>query len=126
MRLFCLALLLFIPINACAQEAHPETATHKAKFFIYWGWNRDSYTPSDIHFKGNEYDFTLYRVVAHDHQSVLALDPYVVPRTITIPQTNVRLGYFLNDHWSLSLGLDHMKYVMDQDQTANITGTIQN
>ncbi len=127
MRLFCFAvLLLILPIKPYAQEAIPETGKHRAKFFAYWGWNRGGFTNSDIHFHGNDYNFTLYQVVAHDRQTDLGIDPYLSPGSVTIPQTNARIGYFLNDHWSLSLGLDHMKYVMDQDQTANITGTIQN
>jgi hypothetical protein len=36
-------------------------------------------------------------------------------------QTNFKLGYFINDHYSIALGADHMKYVVTQDQTANIT-----
>jgi hypothetical protein len=43
---------------------------------------------------------------------------------MTIPQTNLRLGYFINDHYSIAIGVDHMKYVMTQGQTANIKGTI--
>jgi hypothetical protein len=43
---------------------------------------------------------------------------------MTIPQTNFKLGYFINDHYSIALGADHMKYVVTQDQTGNITGTI--
>jgi hypothetical protein len=37
---------------------------------------------------------------------------------MTIPQTNFKLGYFINDHYSIALGADHMKYVVTQDQTA--------
>jgi hypothetical protein len=40
---------------------------------------------------------------------------------MTIPQTNFRIGYFINDHYSIALGVDHMKYVA-QNQVANITG----
>jgi hypothetical protein len=40
---------------------------------------------------------------------------------MTIPQTNFRIGYFINDHY-IALGVDHMKYVMAQNQVANITG----
>jgi hypothetical protein len=39
---------------------------------------------------------------------------------MTIPQTNFRIGYFINDHYSIALGVDHMKYVT-QNQVANIT-----
>jgi hypothetical protein len=29
---------------------------------------------------------------------------------MTIPQTNFRIGYFINDHYSIALGVDHMIY----------------
>jgi hypothetical protein len=43
---------------------------------------------------------------------------------MTIPQTNFRMGYFISDHYSLAIGVDHMKYVLTQNQTARISGTI--
>ena len=42
---------------------------------------------------------------------------------MTIPQTNFRLGYFITDHYNISLGLDHMKYVMVQNQSVKINGS---
>jgi hypothetical protein len=45
---------------------------------------------------------------------------------MTIPQTNFRMGYFVNDHYSVAIGVDHMKYVMDQDIAVNYSGTYPN
>jgi hypothetical protein len=42
---------------------------------------------------------------------------------MTIPQTNFKLGILLMII-TASLGADHMKYVVTQDQTANITGQL--
>ena len=107
-------LCLAVTLTAGAQDLTTSPDTRKTrKFFVYWGWNRDAYTDSDIRFHGNSYDFKLSKVVAHDRQTPLGLDPYLAPGSVTIPQTNCRIGYFLNDHWSISIGLDHMKYVMD-------------
>ena len=36
----------------------------------------------------------------------------------------MKFGYFISDHYAVSLNIDHMKYVFTQDQTANVTGTI--
>jgi hypothetical protein len=99
------------------------TAHNKGKFYFYWGGNRDSYTKSDIHFKGDHYDFTVYNAIADDKPKGWHLD-YVNPSRMTIPQTNFRMGYFINDHYNISVGLDHMKYVMRQYQVANVTGNI--
>lgn len=101
------------------------TAHNKGKFFVSWGGNRESYSKSDIHFKGNDYDFTLYDVSAQDKPKGWHID-YVNPARMTIPQTNFRLGYFISDHYSVTLGVDHMKYVMIQDQAVNYSGSYPN
>lgn len=110
-----------------AQEVSSEkyTAHNKGKFYIFWGGNRDFYTNSDITFTGKDYKFTLENVEAHDKPKGYHVD-YVNPSRMTIPQTNFRMGYFINDHYNISLGLDHMKYVMTQNQVVNYTGDYQN
>jgi len=101
------------------------TAHNKGKMYFYWGGNRDSYSHSDIHFKGANYDFTLYDVAAVDRPVGWHVD-YINPAKMTIPQTNFRVGYFLNDHYNISIGVDHMKYVMVQNQSVKISGTYPN
>lgn len=99
------------------------TAHNKGKFFVSWGGNRESYTKSDITFKGKDYNFTIENAVAQDKPKGWHVD-YVNPSRMTIPQTNFRLGYFINDHYSVAIGVDHMKYVLQQNQVANVSGTI--
>lgn len=106
-----------------AQEKEKTNIGNKGKFFVYWGWNRADYSNSDIRFKGDNYDFTLSNVVANDRISNFSFD-YFHPAKITIPQTNFRLGYFLNDHYTISIGVDHMKYVVESYQTVKINGQI--
>lgn len=101
------------------------TAHNKGKMYVYWGGNRESFSKSDIHFKGPDYDFTLYDVQASDKPKGWQVD-YVNPARMTIPQTNFRIGYFINDHYNISIGLDHMKYVMNQAQVARIGGVVGN
>ena len=101
------------------------TAHNKGKFYVYWGGNRETFSKSDIRFKGADYDFTLYDVEAHDKPKGWHLD-YVNPSRMTIPQTNFRMGYFINDHYNISLGVDHMKYVMYQNKTVNYSGYYPN
>jgi hypothetical protein len=98
----------------------------KGSFYIYWGWNRGAYTKSDIHFKGQSYDFTLDKVIANDRQSLFKANLYFNPKTISIPQYNLRLGYYFKDKYEISFGADHMKYVMKNFQTVNMNGNIAN
>ncbi|MFT4071850.1 MAG: hypothetical protein QM654_08035 [Dysgonamonadaceae bacterium] len=102
-----------------------EPAYKKGTFYAFWGWNKDAYTNSTIHFKGNDYDFTLHDVKASDKQNRWSYHDYLQLNRITIPQTNFRLGYFIKDNLAITLGVDHMKYVMVQDQTVDISGTVR-
>lgn len=103
----------------------------KGNFFAYWGWNRAAYSNSDIHFKGDDYNFTLYDVIAKDRQSPFNFKTYFGPTSMTIPQYNFRFGYFFHDKYNISFGADHMKYVMqnhigDDYQSVLIDGEINN
>ncbi|MFY0629723.1 MAG: hypothetical protein JXR05_05035 [Flavobacteriaceae bacterium] len=130
-KIIAIFLLLLVTSVAFAQEPTDTIPTstkvttnkNKGKFFAYWGWNRASYSNSDIHFKGENYDFTLYDVRAKDRPTKFGI-VYFNPGTVTVPQTNYRLGYFFKENYTISLGVDHMKYVMVQDQVARIDGTI--
>ncbi|MEP0264889.1 hypothetical protein [Dokdonia sp.] len=99
------------------------TAHNKGKIYLYWGGNRGNYSRSDITFKGNDYKFTVKNAVARDLPKGYHID-YINPTRLTIPQTNFRLGYFITDHYNISFGIDHMKYVVQLNQIASITGTI--
>lgn len=138
----CYLLVLFIifcKISTQAQDYNTDTPadlgksifgnelkrnfSRKGDFYFHWGYNHSWYGKSDIRFQGPGYDFTLKDVEAHDRQSKLSWD-YLNPGLITVPQYNIRFGYFFADNWSVSLAWDHMKYVMEIPQTVAITGTI--
>jgi hypothetical protein len=104
-----------------AQLNHPVL---KGKFYVYWGWNRAAFTNSDIHLSGSDYNITLKDVVATDRQSPFSFKKYFFPTDLSIPQTNFKMGYHLNEKWEASIGFDHMKYVMANDQTVKISGNI--
>ncbi|WP_396166900.1 hypothetical protein [Flavobacterium sp.] len=126
LRILAVLVLGVFVNNMFAQETpNPVkyTAHNKGKFYIFWGGNRENFSKSDIHFKGDNYDFTVIDAIADDKPKGWHAD-YVNPGRMTIPQTNFRMGYFINDHYNISLGLDHMKYVMRQDQIANVTGNV--
>jgi len=97
------------------------TAHNKGKIYVFWGGNRDNFSKSDIRFNGENYDFTLRDVKGHDRPKGWHID-YINPTRITIPQTNFRIGYFITDKYNISLGLDHMKYVMYNDKTVKYNG----
>ena len=123
---FLFFVLFSFSLNSFAQEeikVEKYTAHNKGKFFVSWGGNRESYTKSDVTFTGKDYNFTIDNMAARDKPKGWHVD-YINPMRMTIPQTNFRLGYFVSDHYSVTVGVDHMKYVMTQNQIANVTGSI--
>lgn len=119
-------ILIFIFVTSSIVAQRKSNAFNKGSFYVYWGWNRSFYSPSTIHFSGNTYDFQLYDVVAVDRQSPFSADLYLNPKRMTIPQYNARIGYYFKHNLQVSLGVDHMKYVMLHDQPSTINGYIYN
>lgn len=96
----------------------------KGMLYATWGYNRSYYRNTDVHFKGDGYDFTLNNVAAHDLPEEFDVDVYFNPTKLTIPQFDFRVGYYINNKLSVSLGWDHMKYRLLQNQLVEIDGYI--
>lgn len=106
----------------------------KGTFYISWGYNKDYYTPSNIHFYNavaqtypnaglvKAYDFTLQKIKAADRPQ---FDELFI-RSLSIPQYSYRAGYYFNDKHNLGIevNFDHSKYVMLNEQRAHLKGTI--
>ena len=130
-KFFKIFLIFFVGSFVFGQNSNDENTEigskkpfgKKGTMFVFWGWNRAAFSKSDIHFKGNGYDFVLHNVVAHDRPSDLSWD-YINPKEVSIPQFNFRYGYFIKDNLAIVIAQDHMKYVMDQNQTVDFTGNI--
>ncbi len=93
--------------------------------YFQWGYNRDWYTKSDVHFKdGDKYDFTVYDMVAKDKPdfSYYKKNPW----DITIPQNSYRIGVYLNKQHThaIEVNYDHAKYVQVDNQTLRVKGRI--
>ena len=97
---------------------------NKGKMFVLVGWNWARYTDSNIHFKGDNHDFILYKVKSHDRPSPFSAELYLNPKNISIPQTNLKIGYYFHHNWNIAFGIDHMKYVVRNNQIVTIDGTI--
>ena len=93
--------------------------------YAQWGYGRDKYSKSDIHFKnGSKYDFTIHDAVARDQPDFSGFKTN--PLEITIPQNSFRIGVYLNKEHThaIELNYDHAKYVIKDGQQARITGQI--
>jgi hypothetical protein len=100
-------------------------------WYFSFGLSRQQYAPSDIHVsqpsQGN--DFTVHQARAGDFsgspQEVLNS---LLHLGITDPQENIRIGRFMNPEktFAIEFSLDHSKYNTNINQTAHVSGTINN
>ncbi len=93
--------------------------------YIQWGYNKEWYTKSTIHFRlANGDNFKLINAKAKDKPDLEAV--YKNPGDISIPQYNYRLGFYLNNKRtkSIELNFDHIKYVVTDGQKVRVKGII--
>ena len=124
-------LLITLVLIGCCSPLLQAQVKHKTKnstsagtLYFYWGYNRSYYTQSNIRFVGPDYDFRLKNVTAKDRPDAFRASLYFNPQTITVPQYNARLGYYFRDKWAISFGVDHLKYVMDDQNKVLLDGFI--
>lgn len=126
-------LLILIALSCLqVQDASAQRRKKKGKnsyaqgtFYVNWGYNRSAYTKSDINFVGSNYDFTLKNAKASDNPYPLDLGVYLNLKKITIPQFNIRAGYYFWNNWDLSLGYEHMKYILNDQNEVLLDGVIE-
>ena len=117
-------ILVVLALPVWAQETATKNHARFKSFYFYWGYNRAYYNRSDIHFKGDGYDFTLERAWAEDMPEKFDPSVYFNPLQLTVPQFNFRIGYYLRPDLSISMGWDHMKYHLIPTQYIRINGFI--
>lgn len=120
MKFYTLASVLLLSFVSSTQA---NVLERKGKWNFIYGYNNATYSAGDYHLTGNGYDFTLKNVAARDGQSAPELR-WLLPWNLSVPQNNTRFAYFLTDNLSISVGSDHMKYIMRSGQTVGINGTI--
>ena len=108
--------------SASPAQGNTTPKTPGRELFVSWGYNGDSYTKSDLHIEqtalGN--DFTLVDVRIRDSKAWTELFSH----SLFVPQYNLRIGYFFNEKWGVELALDHMKWIVREDQQVRIQGTV--
>ncbi|MGB4847592.1 MAG: hypothetical protein WBP41_06710, partial [Saprospiraceae bacterium] len=81
-----IGIVVFVLFSAYCGLAQRQTSLQpiirKGNIFIYWGWNRAWYSSSDMHFKSENFDFTLQDVKAHDKPST-DINNYINPFNAT-------------------------------------------
>ncbi|MFD1468006.1 hypothetical protein ACFQ48_07195 [Hymenobacter caeli] len=115
------------PAPANATTLLPPSAKHRGTLYFSWGYNRDWYSRSDIHFINtttDNYDFTLVNAHASDHPSMSDFWKF---NSLTVPQYDATLGYMFNDQHDLGIEVswNHLKYVVDDNQVIHVRGNLR-
>lgn len=124
--LFLVLVWSIIPGKGKSQDITGTDKKKKEKGILYfsWGYNRDWYSKSDIHFydkNTNAYDFTLSDVKAKDRPGF----DRIFSSNISIPQYVYRVGYYFSRYQAgIEINFDHTKYIMVQNQAVHLSGKI--
>jgi len=114
-----------------ASKSFDHALNEESNWYFSWGYSRQQYANSDIRVTqpSQGSDFTVHQAAASDFpatpqqtvDSIFNLD-------VTTPQENMRIGKFLNPEktFAVEFSLDHSKYNTDLNQSALVTGTINN
>ncbi len=116
---------LFIFCSSFAQAQRRKVSTNKGTIYVQWGYNRTHYTSSNLRVVGPGYDLTLSGAKAVDRPEPFSMKSYLNPTNITVPQFNIRAGYYYKDKWAFSFGYDHFKYVFKDRNQIHLSGTIE-
>ncbi len=121
-------LSIFTGTETIAQDTlAAKLGKRRATLYFAWGYNRDWYSASTIHFKNtttDNYDFTFIDAKAHDSPS---MERYWQLDRLTIPQYDMSIGYMFNDKNDLGIELswNHLKYVVTDNQVIHVRGQIR-
>lgn len=99
---------------------------HETGFYFSWGYNKDYFSKSDIHYKNSgddNYDFRILNCKAVDRPGFKS----IFNTDISIPQYVYRLGYYFKkkSQFGIEINFDHSKYIVFDDQTLRVTGQIR-
>lgn len=126
-----ISFLFFLCIASLSFAQNPVVKPkNKGVFYISWGYNRESYSKSDIRFKNtrtDNYDFVMEDAEAHEKPGFNNGFQDFFDKDLTIPQYNFHIGYMFNNKRNLGIELswDHLKYIVNDNVTAHLKGQIR-
>lgn len=124
----CLLSLQQVFSQTTPSDQPKATGNCKAKrsFYFTWGYNRDWYNRSDLHFQGSnpngDFDFTIRKARSHDQPDMA----HFFHKPLTVPQYDMNLGFMFNENRGLGIEVswNHLKYVMYNSEVRHVTGEI--
>jgi hypothetical protein len=110
------------PVSSSSPQRDAKAGADGREIYVSWGYNGNVFSSSDMHFSQPSLnsDFTLTGVQARDSKG---WNSQFFTHGLFVPQYNIRLGVFFNDKWGAEIALDHIKWIVRQDQQVRMTGT---
>jgi hypothetical protein len=105
---------------ALATVAHAQAPGHPPHWYVSWGYNAESYAPTDIRFvQANGNDFTIHSAKLNDHKSW-----DVWNHELTVPQYSIRIGRVIGKHSAIEFNFDHAKVILATASTTRVSGMV--
>lgn len=123
MKILFFALTFLFSLSLFSQTKKRRVSNEKGTILISWGYNRSAYTKSNLKLQGQGYNFEMQYAKARDNQSPLNSGDYSL-KSLSVPQYNFKIGYFYKQKWSISLGIDHMKYIFSDNNKVVVSGNL--
>lgn len=123
MKFFSALIMLVLSVFTVFAQEPPRP---KGSLYFTWGYHRDQYSRSTIHFRDettDDYAFTFYHAKAHDRADM----DHLLQSPPTVPQYVFNAGYFFNNKRDLGIEVswDHLKYIVADNQMMHMKGSIR-
>src|SRR5690554_3866310 len=116
----CLILLSVVFQPAFAQRKSKLNTNGKGTLFAQVGYNRSAYSNSNVALNGNNYDIVLNNTIIKDNAEGKGMGSFL---SSSSPQISIKLGYFIQPKWALTLGFDRYNTFFKNNQTVGLEGT---
>ncbi|PWH84646.1 hypothetical protein [Brumimicrobium oceani] len=118
--IFILILMSVVFQPAIAQRKSKLNTNGQGTLFAQVGYNRSAYSNSDVSLNGNFYDVVLNNTVIQDNAEGKGMGSFL---SSSSPQINIKLGYFIQPKWAITLGFDRYNTFFEDNQSVGLEGT---
>lgn len=103
-----------------AQRKSKLNTNGQGALFAQVGLNRSAYTNSNVELNGNNYNVVLNNTALQDNLEGKSMGSFL---SSSSPQISLKLGYFFQPKWAITIGFDRYNTFFEDNQTVGLTGT---
>ena len=102
-----------------AQRKSKLNTNGQGTLFAQLGYNRSTYSHSNVVLNGKDYDLTLNKTTIQDNIEGNGIGSFLSSST---PQFNIKIGYFIKPKWAITIGFDRYNTFFENNQTVDLVG----